>query len=75
MNFLMSFTSIGGSKTHLHCMVEYGVKIYSVSPRHVAYALQESFKKELERLQELQIIVPLGLDKTAEWYNSFVLVP
>ena len=41
----------------------------------MVYALQEPFKKELGRPQKLQIIVPLGVDKTAEWCNSFLLVP
>ena len=38
------------------------------------YALQEPFKKELERLQGHQILAPLGLDKTAEWCSSFVVM-
>ena len=37
--------------------------------------LQNLFKDELDQLQKLDIITPLGLDKTAEWCNSFVLVP
>ena len=41
----------------------------------MAYALQKPFKEELEHLQELDIIVPLGVDEMAEWCNSFVLVP
>ena len=32
-------------------------------------------QKELERLQEQQIIVPLGVDETAKCYSSFVIVP
>ena len=31
-------------------------------------------KEELERLQKQQIIVPLGMDETSEWCNSFVLI-
>ena len=49
-------------------------KPYQAPPRHVAYALQKPFK-ELQRLQELDIIMPLGVDETAEWCISFVLVP
>ena len=37
--------------------------------------LQNLFKDELDWLQKLDIITPLGVDKTAEWCNSFVLVP
>ena len=36
--------------------------------------LQEPFKDKLDRLQQLDIITPLGVDKTSEWCNSFVLV-
>ena len=49
-------------------------KPYQVPPRHIAYALQKPFKEELQRLQELDIM-PLGVDETTEWCNSFVLVP
>ena len=48
---------------------------YQVSPGHVAYVLQKPFKDELDRLQKLDIITPLRVDKTAEWCNSFVLIP
>ena len=50
-------------------------KPYQAPPRHMAYALQKLFKEELAQLQEQDIIAPLGVDKTAEWYNSFVDVP
>ena len=46
-----------------------------MAPRHVAYALQKLFKEELQQVQELDIIMPLGVDKTAERCNRFVLVP
>ena len=42
--------------------------------RCVAYALQKPFEEELEQLQKQEIIAPLGIDETAEWCNSFVLV-
>ena len=38
-------------------------------------SLQNAFKDELGQLQKLDIVTPLGIDKTAEWCNSFVLVP
>ena len=50
-------------------------KPYQVSPRHVAYALQKLFKEELDHLQRMDIITPLGVDEMGEWCNSFVLVP
>ena len=43
--------------------------------RHVAFALQKPFKEELERLQQQDIITPLGIDETGEWCKSFVLIP
>ena len=44
-------------------------------PRYITDVLQKLFKEELEWLQQLNIITPLGMDDTAEWCNSFVLVP
>ena len=41
----------------------------------MAYRLQKPFEEELKHLQKQDIIAPLGVDETAEWYNSFVLVP
>ena len=41
---------------------------------HVAYALQKLFKEELNWLQKMDIIIPLGVVKIVEWCNSFVLV-
>ena len=50
-------------------------KPYKAPPRHVAYALKKPFKEELEWLQKMDIIAPLGIDELTEWCNSFVLVP
>ena len=50
-------------------------KPYQAPPRCVAYMLQKLFKDELDQLQKLDIITPLGVDETAEWCNNFVLVP
>ena len=47
-----------------------------VAPVHrVAHSLQEPLKKELDRLVQEDIIVPLGTDKPSEWCNSFVCIP
>ena len=40
-------------------------KPYQVPLRHVAYALQKAFKDELDQLQKLDIITPLGIDKNS----------
>ena len=37
-----------------------GVKPYQIPARHVAYTLQETFRKELQKLQGQKILVPLG---------------
>ena len=55
--------------------VKEGSKPYEAAPRRVACALQEPVKKELDRLQRQQVIVPLAVDKTSGWCNSFTLVP
>ena len=40
---------------------------------HVAYALQNLFKEELEWLQQQDIITPLGgIDETPEWSGVFI---
>ena len=41
----------------------------------MAYALQQTFKDDLDELQKQQIIVSLAVDKTPEWCNTFVLMP
>ena len=50
-------------------------KPYQAALRCVAYELQKPFKDELDLLQKLDIITPLGVDETAKWCNSIVLVP
>ena len=50
-------------------------KPYQTPLRHVAYTLQKPFKEEFKMATKQEIITPLGIDETAEWFNSFVLVP
>ena len=69
------FNGIGCFKGTFSSQLKPKSKPYQVPPRHVAYVLQKPFKEELECLQKMDIITPLGVDKMAEWYNSFVLVP
>ena len=40
----------------------------------MAYVLQKPFEEELKHLQKQDLTAPLGVDETAEWCNSFVLV-
>ena len=49
--------------------------LYHVCLRRIVYVMQEPLKEELERLQKQQIIVPMEVDETSEWSNSFILVP
>ena len=69
------FNGIGCFEGTFSLQLKPDSKPYQVPPRHVAYVLQKPFKEELKQLQELDIIAPLGVDKMAEWCNSFVVVP
>ena len=60
---------------HIFFAAQADSKLYQVPLRCVAYVLQKLFKEELDCLQKLGIITPLGVDEMAEWCNSFVLVP
>ena len=67
------FTGTECFKGTFSLWIKGNVKPYEVPPRHVAYALQKTFKKDLARLQH-QILKPLWLHKTAEQCESFVIV-
>ena len=69
------FNGIGCFEGTFSLQLKPDSKPYQVPPRHVAYALQKPFKEELECLQKMDIIAPLGVDEMVEWCNSFVLVP
>ena len=69
------FICVGCFKSTFSLKVKDNAKPYQVLPRCVAYAPQEPSRKDLERLQKLQLLVPLGVDETAKWCNSFVIVP
>ena len=73
--FSLMFNGIGCFKGTLSLQLKPDSKPYQVPPRHLAYVLQKLFKEELDWLQKTDIITPLGVNKTAEWCNSFVLVP
>ena len=67
------FNGIGCFDGTFSLQLKLDCKPYQVPLRCVA--LQKPFEEELKRLQKQDIIVPLGVDETVEWCNSFVLVP
>ena len=69
------FNGIGCFEGTFSLQVKLDSKLYQVPLRCVPCALQKPFKEELECLQKMDIITPLGIDEMAEWSNSFVLVP
>ena len=69
------FNGIGCFKGMFSLHFKPDSKPYQVPSWCVAYVLQKPFKEELEHLQKMDIITPLEVDETAEWCNSFVLVP
>ena len=54
------FSGIGCFKGTFSLQLKPDSKPYPVPPRHVAYTLQKLFKEELECLQKMDIITPLG---------------
>ena len=69
------FTGIGCFDGTFSFKVKPDSKQYQVPSWYLAYTFQKQFKEELERLQQQNIITPLGIDKMVEWGNSFILVP
>ena len=69
------FTRIGWFNGLFKLRVKEGSCSYQSPCRRVAYALQQSLKDELNRLQKQPILVPLDVDETSEYSNSFILVP
>ena len=69
------FNGIGCFEGTFSLQLKPNGKPYQVPLRHVAYVLWKLFKEELDHLQKQDIITPLGVDRTAEWCNSFLLVP
>ena len=69
------FIGIGCFEGTFSLQLKLDSRLYQVPLRCVAYALQKPFKDELERLQQQDIIAPLGVNEMSEWYSSFALVP
>ena len=71
----MYLMTLGALKAHFSLQLKPDSRLYQVPLRCVAYVLQKPFKDELERLQQQDIIAPLGVDEMSEWCSSSVLVP
>ena len=69
------FTVVNFFDNTFSLQVKTDSKLYNIPPRCMAFVLQKSFKEELDWLQQKHIITPLGVDRTAEWRNSFILIP
>ena len=69
------FNGIGCFEGTFSLLLKPDSKPYQVPLRHVAYALQKPFKEELDWLQKMDIISPLGVNEIAKWCNSFMLAP
>ena len=52
-----------------------GSKPYQMPPGCMSYVGNNILKKKLECPQSQQIIIPLGVNGTSQWCNSFILVP
>ena len=74
INFKDVYKGIGCFDWMFSLLVRPDSKQYQVTLRSVAYALQKPFTEDLEWLKQQDIITQLGMDETAEWYNSLVLV-
>ena len=68
------FNGIGCFEGTFSLQLKPDSKPYQAPLRHVLYMLQKLFKEEMDQLQKMDIITPLGVDKTVEWCNNFVLV-
>ena len=66
MHIQWYFSGIGYFKGIFSSQLKASSKPYQTPSRHVAYALQEPFKKKLGHLQEQKIIMALGVYGTAE---------
>ena len=66
MNFGDVFNGIGHFEGTFSLQLKPDSKPYQVPTRHITYVLHKPFKEELEHLQKLDIITPLGVDEMVE---------
>ena len=68
------FTGIGYFKGTFSLQVKDDAKSYKLPPGNIGYVLQETFEKEIERLQEHQILTSLRVNKRAKWCKPYIIV-
>ena len=68
------FTSIGNMNTTIDIKLKEGAIPYVAPIHHVAHALQEPLRLELEKLVDEGILCKLKIDEKYEWLNSLVCV-
>ena len=68
------FTGIGNMNTTIDIKLKEGAIPYVAPIRHVAHALQEPLRLELEKSVDEGILPKLKIDENSEWLNSFTCV-
>ena len=66
------FTGIGNMNTVIDIKLKEGAIPYVAPIRHVAHALHDPLRFELEKLVDEGILQKLKIDEKSEWLNSFV---
>ena len=75
MYLVMHLIELGASKVHFLCsssLIANHIKCHQ-GMWHMGY--RNCLRSNWTQLQKMNIITPLGVNKTVEWCNSFVLVP
>ena len=68
------FTGIGNMNTTIDIKLEEGAIPYVAPIHHVAHALQEPLRLELEKLVDEGILHKLKIDEKSEWLSLFIYV-
>ena len=73
MHLILFLMALGALKAHFHCsssLIASPIKLHQAC----GICATKHLKKNCTGYKKLDIIIPLGVDKTAEWSISFVLV-
>ena len=73
-HLVMYLMELGALKVHSLCSLSQTAS-HTKCHQGVWHTCYKPFKEELEQMQKMNIITPLGVHETVEWCNSFVLVP